>query len=210
VIKVWQWRAGRRLYDVAIEEVVRPFIAVRRAQPKRGYDSDGERKPPSRRWLARQRRKEAKAAAAATKLSEDDVDTVPEAEAEVDVEDADADDDERIESEDETVDVSATPTRASGDPEEPPPAPVLVVQKIESLKIDGQLAIVFSVVGCVSSRMALLSWPHYGYFNTSQCHCIVLVRIASGPRRRRIGRGARTLSRPWSSCRHFHASFWEP
>jgi hypothetical protein len=118
---VWQWRAGKRLYDVAIEEVVRPFIAVRRAQPKRGYDSDGERKPPSRRWLARQRRKETRAAAA-TKLSGDDVDTVPKAEAEgaeaeVDVEDVNVDDDERIESEDETGDMSATPTRASGDPE---------------------------------------------------------------------------------------------
>jgi hypothetical protein len=119
---------------------VRPFIAVRRAQPKRGYDSDGERKPPSRRWLARQRRKEAKAAAVATKFSEDEVDTVPEA------------DDEGTESEDETVDVSATPAPASGDPEEPPPAPVLVVQKIESLKLDGQLVIVFSAVGCVSRR----------------------------------------------------------
>ena len=156
MIKVWQWLAGRRLYNVAIEEVVRPFIAVRRAQPKRGYDSDGERKPPSRRWLARQRRKEAKAAAA-TKRSGDDVDTVPEAgaegaEAEVDVEDVDVEDDERIESEDETVDVSATPARASGDPEEPLPAPVLVVQKIESLKTDGQLVIVFSAVGCVSHR----------------------------------------------------------
>jgi hypothetical protein len=154
VIKVWQWRAGKRLYDVAIEEVVRPFIAVRRAQPKRGYDSDGERKPPSRRWLARQRRKETRAAAA-TKLSGDDVDTVPKAEAEgaeaeVDVEDVNVDDDERIESEDETGDMSATPTRASGDPEEPPPAPVVVVQKIESSKIDGQLVIVFSAVGCVS------------------------------------------------------------
>ncbi|KAF8491637.1 WD40 repeat-like protein [Russula emetica] len=150
VIKVWQWRAGRRLYDVAIEEVVRPFIAVRRAQPKRGYDSDGERKPPSRRWLARQRRKEAKAVAAATKLSEDDVDAIPEAEAEgaeaeVDVEDVD--DGDRIESEDDTDDVSATPAPACGDPEEPPPAPVLVVQKIESSKIDGQLVIVFSAVG---------------------------------------------------------------
>ena len=157
VIKVWQWRTGRRLYDVAIEEVVRPFIAVRRAQPKRGYDSDGERKPPSRRWLARQRRKEAKAAATVTKLSEDDVDTVPEAEAEgaeaeVDVKDVDVDDDERIESEDETGDVSATPASASGDPEGPPQAPVLVVQKIESSKIDGQLVIVFSAVGCVSHQ----------------------------------------------------------
>lgn len=158
VIKVWQWRAGRRLYDVAIEEVVRPFIAVRRSQLKRGYDGDGERKPPSRRWLARQRRKEAKAAAT-TKLSEDGVDTVPEAGAEgaeaevdVDVEDVGVDDDERIESEDETVDVSATPARASGESEEPPSAPVLVVQKIESSKIDGQLVIVFSAVGCVSSN----------------------------------------------------------
>ena len=159
VIKVWKWRAGRRLYDIAIEEVVRPFIAVRRAQPKRGYDSDGERKPPSRRWLARQRRKEAKAAATATKLSEDDVDTVPEArgaESEVDVEDVDVGDGERIESEDGTVDLSATPAPASGDPEEPPPAPVLVVQKIEALKIDGQLVIVFSAVGCVS-RYAFLA-----------------------------------------------------
>jgi hypothetical protein len=152
VIKVWQWHAGRRLHDVAIEEVVRPFIAVRRAQPKRGYDSDGERKPPSRRWLARQRRKEAKTAAAATKLSEDGVDTVPEAEAEVDVEDVDVDNDERVESDDETIDVSSTPAR---NPEEPSPAPVLVVQKIESSKIDGQLVIVFSAVGCVSHRLRL-------------------------------------------------------
>jgi hypothetical protein len=172
VIKVWQWRAGRRLYDVAIEAVVRPFIAVRRAQPKRGYDSDGERKPPSRRWLARQRRKEAKAAAAATKLSEGDVNTVPEAEAEgaeaeVDV-GVDVDDDERTESDDETVDVSATPAPASGDPEEPSPAPVLVVQKIESSKIDGQLVIVFSAVGCVSHREWLcLLRLIYGLFNTS-------------------------------------------
>lgn len=162
VIKVWQWRAGRRLYDVAIEDVVRPFIAARRARPKRGYDSDGERKPPSRRWLARQRRKEAKAAAAATNLSEGDVDTVREAEAEgaeaeVDVEDVDVDDDERIESDDETVDVSATPAR---DSEEPSPAPVLVVQKIESSKIDGQLVIVFSAVGCVSHREWLCLLGH--------------------------------------------------
>ena len=64
MLKVWDWRAGRRLYDVAIENAVRPFIAVRRTRRQRGYDSDGERKPPSRRWLARQRRREAKAAAA--------------------------------------------------------------------------------------------------------------------------------------------------
>src|SRR5216684_2316787 len=100
VIKVWQWRTGRLLYDVVIEEIVRPFIAVCRAQRKRGYDSDGERKPPSRRWLARQ-------------LSEDDVNTVAEAEVEVDAEDVDVDDDEGNESGDETVDVP-------GDPEDPP------------------------------------------------------------------------------------------
>lgn len=162
MIKVWRWRVGRRLYDVAIEEVVRPFIAVRRARPKRGYDSDGERKPPSRRWLARQRRKEAKAATAVAKLSKVDVDTVPEAvaegtEADVDVEDVDVDDDGRNDSEDETVDVSASPAPASDGPEEPPPAPVLVVQKIESLKIDGQLVVVFSAVGYVSSKMAMAS-----------------------------------------------------
>jgi hypothetical protein len=62
VLKVWEWRVGRRLYDIAIEETVRPFIAVRRARRKRGYDSDGERKPPTRRWLARERRRQAKAA----------------------------------------------------------------------------------------------------------------------------------------------------
>jgi len=156
VIKVWQWHVGRRLYDVTIEEVVRPFIAVHRARPKRGYDSDGEPKPPTRRWLARQRRRQAKAAAGSTKLSKEDVDTVPEAEAEIDAEnvdvDADADDDERNESEDETVDVSATPAPASGDPEESLPTPVLVVQKIETLKIDGQLVVVFSAVGYVSRR----------------------------------------------------------
>lgn len=139
---------------------MRPFITVRRAQPKRGYDSDGERKPPSRRWLARQRRKEAKAAAAATKLSEgaeDDIHTVPGAEVEgaeagVDVGNVDVDDDERTESDDETVDMNATPAPASGNPEEPSPAPVLVVQKIESLNIDGKIVIVFSAVGCVSPR----------------------------------------------------------
>jgi hypothetical protein len=130
---------------------VRPLIAVRRARRKRGYDSDGERKPPSRRWLARQRRRQAKAAAAAIKLSEDDVDTAAEAEAEVDAEDVDVDDDddddEGNESGDETVDVGATPASAPGDPEEPPH--VLVVQKIETSNIDGQLMAVFSAVGCV-------------------------------------------------------------
>jgi tRNA (guanine-N(7)-)-methyltransferase subunit TRM82 len=80
VLKVWDWRAGRRLYDVAIEDTVRPFIAVRRARRQRGYDSDGERKPPSRRWLARQRRREAKAAAGTATPAEGDVGSTPEVE----------------------------------------------------------------------------------------------------------------------------------
>ncbi|KAH9989586.1 WD40-repeat-containing domain protein [Russula vinacea] len=144
VLKVWQWRTGRRLYDVAIEEVVRPFIVIRRARPKRGYGSDGERKPPSRRWLARQRRRQAKVAATAKTLSETDAGTIPgpEAEAEVDVEDMD--ENEGTESEDESVDAPSP-----GDPGEPSP-PVLVVQKIETLRIDGRLVVVFSVVGAAA------------------------------------------------------------
>ena len=192
MLKFWQWRTGRRLYDVAIEEVVRPFIVVHRTRPKRGYGSDGERKPPSRRWLARQRRRQAKAAAAAKTLPETDAGTIPgaeeeaEEEAEVDVEDMD--ENEGTESEDETVDIPSP----SGDPGEPPP-PVLVVQKIETLRIDGRLVVVFSVVGCVSllEWLFLLGLSH-GWANTSQCRCIVLVRVAPGPRRHRIGRGANT------------------
>jgi tRNA (guanine-N(7)-)-methyltransferase subunit TRM82 len=186
VLKVWQWRTGRRLYDVAIEEVVRPFIVVRRARPKRGYGSDGERKPPSRRWLARQRRRQAKVAATAKTLSETDAGTIPgpEAEAEVDVEDMD--ENEGTESEDESVD-----TPSPGDPGEPSP-PVLVVQKIETLRIDGRLVVVFSVVGCVFLEWLCLLGLPYGWANTSQCRCIVLVRVAPGPRRHRIGRGANT------------------
>ena len=45
-----------------------PFIAIWHTRPKRGYDSNGERKLTSRRWLARQWRREVKAAAAATSL----------------------------------------------------------------------------------------------------------------------------------------------
>ena len=149
MIKVWQWRTGRRLYDVAIKEVVHPFIVVRRARPKRGYGSDGERKPPSRRWLARQRRREAKAASATKTHSETDAGKIPVVDAEVDVVE-DMDENEGTESEDETVD---TPS-LSGDPGEPLPSPVLVVQKIETLRIDGRLVVVFSVVGCV----ARLKW----------------------------------------------------
>jgi hypothetical protein len=147
VIKVWQWRAGKWLYDVAIEEVISPFIVVRRAH-KRGYDSDGVPKPSTRRWLARQRRRQAKAAAAATTLSEEDADTTPGAEAEAEAE-VEFEEGEKNESGDEAVDECATPSPASGDPGEPPQAPVLVVQKIETLRIDGRLVVVFSAVGCV-------------------------------------------------------------
>lgn len=156
MLKVWQWRIGRRLYDVAIEESVLPFIAVRRARPQRGYDSDGERKPPSRRWLARQRRREAKAATATTTRSED-AGTVPEAEgaaegeaeAEVEVEAAYDDEDERDESGDDEADVDASPATPSGGAGGAP-APVLVVQKIETLIIGERLVVVFSAFGCVS------------------------------------------------------------
>lgn len=153
---MWQWRTGRRLYDVAIEEAVGPFIAVRRARPKRGYGNDGERKLPTRRWIARQRRREAKATAAtaptdATTLSGEAASTIPDAdetvEAEVEIEDDG--EDESDGSEDDEVDVGATPATPSAEPEEPP-APVLVVQKIETTKIDERLVVVFSAVGCVS------------------------------------------------------------
>ena len=157
VLKVWQWRIGRRLYDVAIEESVLPFIAVRRARPMRGYDSDGERKPPSRRWLARQRRREAKAAAAATPTTTrpDDAGTAPgteeaaEGEAEVQVEAAGDGEDERDESGDEEGDLDASPATPSGEPGGSP-APVLVVQKIETSNINERLVVVFSAVGYVS------------------------------------------------------------
>lgn len=154
VLKVWDWRGGRRLYDVAIEDAVRPFIVVRRARRHRGYDSDGERKPPSRRWLARQRRRDAKAATNAVTPAERDVGLTPEVEddgedgedgveGEVDVgieDDGDESDDEVTE-------------EASREIEERPL--VLVVQKIDTLKVDGRLAVVFSAVGCVP-RVAIL------------------------------------------------------
>ncbi|KAH9166877.1 WD40 repeat-like protein [Lactarius sanguifluus] len=161
VIKLWDWRAGRWLYDVAIEDAVRPFIAVRRAQPRRGYDSDGERKPPSRRWLARQRRREAKAASGAVIPADSDVSSTPEVEkvkfgdddddegggvgveGEVGIED-DGDD----ESGDEAADADAMPTTASPEIEERPL--VLVVQKIDTLKVGGRLAVVFSAVGATA------------------------------------------------------------
>ncbi|KAH9031566.1 WD40 repeat-like protein [Lactarius hengduanensis] len=158
VLRVWDWRAGRRLYDVAIEHAVRP-------QPKRGYDSDGERKAPSRRWLARQRRREAKAASGAVMPADGDVSSTPEVEkvkgeddsegggvgvegegegeVEVGIED-DGDD----ESGDEGAEADAMPTTASPEIEERPL--VLVVQKIDTLKVGGRLAVVFSAVGATA------------------------------------------------------------
>ena len=129
---------------------MRPFIVIRRARRKRGYDSDGERKPPTRRWLARQRRRQAKATAAATP-PEEDADTTPGAEAEAEAEDAeDMYEDEKNGSEDDAVDGCASPAPGSSDPGDPPLGSVLVVQRIETLRIDGRLAVVFSAVGCVS------------------------------------------------------------
>jgi hypothetical protein len=190
---VWQWRTGRRLYDIAIEEAVRPFIAVRRARPKRGYDNDGERKPPTRRWLARQRRREAKATTVATAatdtttLSGEAASTNPDAdgpmEAEVEIEEDG--EDERDGSEDGEVDVGAIPAILSAEPEEPQ-TPVLVVQKIETTKIDERLVVVFSAVGCVSH----LTPACENDLNFSQRYCLVLVRVAVRPYRR-LGRGPR-------------------
>jgi hypothetical protein len=146
VLIVWEWRVGRRLYDIAIKETVRPFIAARRARRKRGYDSDGERKLPTRRWLARERRRQAKAvppSAEATPTS--DVEELGEEEAEIAVESGDEVDD---------VVEDATLGTPSGEPEpEEPPAPVLVVQKIETLNIGGRLVLAFSAVGYVHSPL---------------------------------------------------------
>lgn len=149
VLKVWDWREGKRLYDVAIEDAVRPFIAVRRARRLRGYDSDGERKPPSRRWLARQRRREAKAAAGAATPAEGDAGSPPPVlddgeDGGVGVEDEVGIEDDGDESGDEAAEV---PTTASWEIEERPL--VLIVQKIDTLKVCGKLAVVFSAVGCV-------------------------------------------------------------
>lgn len=168
MLKVWDWRAGRRLYDVAIENAVRPFIAVRRTRRQRGYDSDGERKPPSRRWLARQRRREAKAAAA-----EGNVGSTPGAE-EADVEGGGEGELEvEGESGDEVIDAETPPTEEM---EERPV--VLVLQKIDTLKVGDRLAVVFSAVGCVSPAgiSIVLTAP------SAQCDGAVLVRVASRPR----------------------------
>lgn len=145
MLKVWDWRAGRRLYDVAIEDAVRPFIAVRRALRQRGYDSDGERKPPSRRWLARQRRREAKAAAGAATPAEGDVGSTPEVE-EAEVEDdgeggGGVEGEAEVGNEDESGDETT-------DPMEEQPL-VLVVQKIDTLKVGERVVVVFSAIGCV-------------------------------------------------------------
>lgn len=187
VLKVWDWRMGRWLYDVAIEDAVRPFIAVRRAPRQRGYDSDGERKPPSRRWLARQRRREAKAAAGAATPAEGDVGSTPEVEeAEIGGDGKDGGigvegevevviDDEGDESGDEATDAEATPTREmEGRPM------VLVVQKIDTLKVAGRLAIVFSAVGCVH-RVGISTATNRLTAPSTQCDGAVLVCVASRP-----------------------------
>ncbi|KAI9447148.1 WD40 repeat-like protein [Russula earlei] len=151
VLKVWQWRTGRRLYDVAIEEAVQPFISVRRARPKRGYDSEGERKPPSRKWVARQRRRQAKAAAgtAIPKDPETVLETEESAEVEVEADDDEDEEEEKDESGDDAVDGGATLGTPSGEPEERA-TPVLVVQKIETLKIEERWMVVFSAVGATA------------------------------------------------------------
>ena len=154
VLKVWDWRAGKRLYDVAIEDTVRPFIAVRRARRQRGYDSDGERKPPSRRWLARQRRREAKAAAGV----EGDVGSTPDVE-EVEVED-DNDGEAENGSGDEVSDAEATPTREMEDRPS-----VLVIQKIDTLKVRERVVAVFSAVGCVPCN----GDSHYNQADSTLC-----------------------------------------
>ena len=185
VLKVWDWRTGRLLYDVAIEDTVRPFIAVRRARRQRGYDSDGERKPPSRRWLARQRRREAKAAAGVTTPGEGDVGSAPEVEEAKVGGDGEAGgiggegevevwiDDDGDESGDDATDAEATPTREM---EERPI--VLVIQKIDTLKVTGRLAVVFSAVGCVL-LVRISTPPDRLIAPSTQCDGAVLVCVAS-------------------------------
>ena len=187
MLKVWDWRAGRRLYDIAIEDTVRPFIVVRRPRRQRGYDSDGERKPPSRRWLARQRRREAKAAAGV----EGDVASTPE------VEEVDAKDDDEAEDEsgDEASDAEATPTREMEDR-----PPVLVIQKIDTLKVRERVVIVFSAVGYVprvgnSHATTKLIAPY------AQCDGVVLVCVAPRPCRG-TGRTSRCACARLGSPRH--------
>jgi tRNA (guanine-N(7)-)-methyltransferase subunit TRM82 len=194
VLKVWEWRAGRRLYDIAIEETVLPFIAVRRARRKRGYDSDGERKPPTRRWLARERRRQAKVATPSKEEAEatptSDVEELEEEEeAEFAVESGDEVDDDVVK--------DATLATPSGEPEpEEPPAPVLVVQKIETLNIGGRLVLAFSAVGYVHSPLP--TWTLFQQ-HLPQRDCAILVCIS----RRRAGRDAhRTCARLWSPNRH--------
>jgi tRNA (guanine-N(7)-)-methyltransferase subunit TRM82 len=182
VMKVWDWRTGRRLYDVAIEDSVSPFVAVRRARRQRGYDSDGERKPPSRRWLARQRRREAKAAAGTATPAEGDVGLTPEVdddgedggvgvEVEVGMED---DGDESGDEATETPEIEERPL-------------VLVVQKIDTLKVGGRLAVVFSAVGCVP-RVGIPTLPtNWLIAPFDQCDGALLVSVASRPCRT-IGR----------------------
>ena len=215
VLKVWDWRTGRLLYDVAIEDTVRPFIAVRRARRQRGYDSDGERKPPSRRWLARQRRREAKAAAGVTTPGEGDVGSTPEVEEAKVGGDGEAGgiggegevevwiDDDGDESGDDATDAEATPTREM---EERPM--VLVVQKIDTLKVAEQLVVVFSAVGCVP-RVGISTSTNSLTASSAQCDGAVLVCVISRPCHcvRSTTRSACIRSR--SPRHHVYARSWE-
>ena len=186
MMKVWDWRAGRRLYDVAIEDAVRPFIAVRRARRQRGYDSDGERKPPSRRWLARQRRREAKAAAGAATPAEGDVGSTPEVEDEG--EDGGVGVEAGVGMEDDGDESGGDEATEAPEIEERPL--VLVVQKIDTLKVGGRLAVVFSAVGCVP-RIGIPTPPtHWLIAPSAQCDGALLVCVAPRPCRS-VGRAAR-------------------
>ncbi len=181
MLKVWDWRGGKWLCDVAIEHAVSPYVAVHRPRRKRGYETDGERKLPSRRWLARQRRREAKASASATAPAEGDADSTPEAEGDNDdggegfgeVE-VGIEEDDGNESGDEATEGDLVPVTASQEPEERPL--VLVVQKIDTLNIGGRLAVVFSAVGCVPCIAIACQLSDH---TPVQCDCIVLVCITS-------------------------------
>jgi tRNA (guanine-N(7)-)-methyltransferase subunit TRM82 len=175
VLKVWDWRMGRRLYDVSIEDTVRPFISVRRARPQRGYDSDGERKPPSRRWLARQRRREAKAASGAATPAEGDVGSTPEVE-EVEVEGYEGGGGAEGGIEDESGD-EATPT-----PEMEERPLVLVVLKIDTLKVAGRVVVVFSAVGCAHRLGIPIAYdPADGTFRPVRRRCSGLCYLKTLP-----------------------------
>ncbi|KAI0272275.1 quinon protein alcohol dehydrogenase-like superfamily [Gloeopeniophorella convolvens] len=120
VLKVWAWRAGALLYDVPVADAVRAFLAVRPVRRARGVAPDGTPKPPGRRGEGAQ-----------------------EAEEEAD---AEGEEDESADAGDEAT---PAPAGASEEPGEPP-EPVLVVHKIETLRLGARLAVVFSAVGATA------------------------------------------------------------